>query len=99
MGILVSDCTNHSGLDGRFIRIGIKNALQTNFDEKIKNFRQFLRESVQILEGASPKTILARGYSMVKTADGKIVRSQTDVKNGEKIEVYPAEGKILATVD
>ena len=36
---------------------------------------------------------------MVKTADGKIVRSQTDVKNGEKIEVYPAEGKILATVD
>ena len=76
-----------------------KNALQTNFDEKIKNFRQFLRESVQILEGASPKTILARGYSMVKTADGKIVRSQTDVKNGEKIEVYPAEGKILATVD
>ena len=76
-----------------------KNALQTNFDEKIKNFRQFLRESVQILEGASPKTILARGYSMVKTADGKIVRSQTDVKNGEKIEVYPAKGKILATVD
>ena len=76
-----------------------KNALQTNFDEKIKNFRQFLRESVQILEGASPKTILARGYSMVKTADGKIIRSQTDVKNGEKIEIYPAEGKILATVD
>ena len=76
-----------------------KNALQTNFDEKIKNFRQFLRESVQILEGASPKTILARGYSMVKTADGKIVRSQTDVKNGEKIELYPAERKILATVN
>lgn len=24
MGILVSDCTNHSGLDGRFIRIGKK---------------------------------------------------------------------------
>lgn len=26
MGILVSDCTNHSGLDGRFIRIGKKRA-------------------------------------------------------------------------
>lgn len=76
-----------------------KTALQDNIDDRCKDVRQFLREAVHILEGASPKTILARGYSMVKTGDGKIVRSQKDVKTGEKLEIFPAEGKILATAD
>lgn len=76
-----------------------KTALQDNIGDRCKDVRQFLREAVHILEGASPKTILARGYSMVKTGDGKIVRSQKDVKTGEKLEIFPAEGKILATAD
>lgn len=76
-----------------------KTALQDNIGDRCRDVRQFLREAVHILEGASPKTILARGYSMVKTGDGKIVRSQKDVKPGEKLEIFPAEGKILATAD
>ncbi len=76
-----------------------KQALKQNLDEKVKDLRQFLRESVHILEGASPKTILARGYSMVRTENGKILRSEKDVLSGEKIEIFPAEGKISATVN
>lgn len=76
-----------------------KRQLEDNIKEKIKDIRQKLKESVQTLEGASPKTILSRGYSMVKTLDGKIVRSSLDVKSGEKIEIYPAQGKISATVN
>ncbi|MGI5057997.1 exodeoxyribonuclease VII large subunit [Treponema pectinovorum] len=76
-----------------------KRQLEDNIKEKIKDIRQKLRESVQTLEGASPKTILSRGYSMVKTLDGKIVRSSLDVKAQEKIEIYPAQGKISATVN
>ena len=76
-----------------------RQALKQNLDEKIRNLRNYLAQSVQILEGASPKTILARGYSMVKSESGKIIRSSADVKSGEKIEIYPAEGKIAATVN
>ncbi|WP_147614595.1 exodeoxyribonuclease VII large subunit [Treponema pectinovorum] len=76
-----------------------KRQLEDNIKEKIKDIRQKLKESVQTLEGASPKTILSRGYSMVKTLDGKIVRSSLDVKPQEKIEIYPAQGKISATVN
>ncbi|MGI5069919.1 exodeoxyribonuclease VII large subunit [Treponema pectinovorum] len=76
-----------------------KRQLEDNIKEKIKDIRQKLKESVQTLEGASPRTILSRGYSMVKTLDGKIVRSSLDVKAQEKIEIYPAQGKISATVN
>jgi exodeoxyribonuclease VII large subunit len=76
-----------------------KTALRENIADKIKDIRQHLRECTGILEGASPATILARGYSMVKTADGQIVRKAQDVSSGEKLEIYPAQGKITATAD
>lgn len=76
-----------------------KNALSDGIAEKIKDTRQKIQNCVTVLENASPQTILNRGYSMVKTAGGKVVRSQEDVAQGEKIEIYPAKGKIEATVN
>lgn len=69
-----------------------------NMQEKLKDLRQKIEQSAQILENASPKTILAKGYSMVKNKDGSIVRSQNDVKSGEDIYIFPATGTISATV-
>lgn len=69
-----------------------------NMQEKLKDLRQKIEQSAQILENASPKTILAKGYSMVKNKDGSIVRSQNDVKSGEDIYIFPANGTINATV-
>lgn len=76
-----------------------KDALSDGIKEKIKDTKQKIQNCVTILENASPQTILNRGYSMVKTAGGKIVRSQEDVAQGEKLEIYPAKGKIEATVN
>lgn len=76
-----------------------KDALSDGIAEKIKDTRLKIQNCVTILENASPQTILNRGYSMVKTASGKIVRSQEDVAQGEKLEIYPAKGKIEATVN
>lgn len=76
-----------------------KNALSDGIAEKIKDTRQKIQNCVTVLENASPQTILNRGYSMVKTAGGKVVRSQEDVAQGEKLEIYPAKGKIEATVN
>ncbi len=80
----------------------LENARQSLIDgmnTKIKDTRQIIQQSVHILEQASPQTILNRGYSMVRTADGKIVRSPLDAAKGTKLEITPAQGKIFATVD
>lgn len=76
-----------------------KEALLKNISDRIKDTRNVIRQSINILEGASPQTILDRGYSMVKTADGKVIRSGNDVKAGDLIEIIPAVGHISATVN
>lgn len=76
-----------------------KDSLSDGIAQKIKDTRQKIQNCATILENASPQTILNRGYSMVKTAGGKVVRSETDVAPGEKLEIYPAKGKIEATVN
>ena len=75
-----------------------KKEIQDKILEKTKDSRQIIRQCIGILESASPAAILSRGYSMVKNADGKIIRSQSDVHSGQKLEIYPAEGKITAEV-
>lgn len=67
--------------------------------ERIKDTKSFIRECTGILEQASPQTILNRGYSMVKTSAGKVIRSENDVKSGEILEIIPAQGIIKATVN
>lgn len=76
-----------------------KESLLKNISERIKDTRNVIRQSINILEGASPQTILDRGYSMVKTSDGKVIRSGNDVKAGDLIEIIPATGHISATVN
>ncbi len=75
-----------------------KQALVENLTQKIKDIKQQIQQHVTVLENASPSTIFARGYSMVKNAEGKIVRSYSDVKAGETLEITPAEGIIHAQV-
>ncbi|MBB5225630.1 exodeoxyribonuclease VII large subunit [Treponema ruminis] len=80
----------------------LENARQAMIDgmnQKIKETRQIIQQSVHILEQASPQTILNRGYSMVRTEDGKIVRSPLDASAGTRLEITPANGKIYARVE
>lgn len=75
-----------------------KEGLVTNLNEKIKELRQQIKNNVTILENASPQTILDRGYSMVTTENGKVIRSYEEVKTDEKIIIKPAMGAIQAIV-
>lgn len=69
-----------------------------NFQDKIKDLRTRISNNVTILENASPQTILNRGYSMVTTKDGKIIRSNKNVNINDEIIIKPAEGIINASV-
>lgn len=69
-----------------------------NFQDKIKDLRTRIANNVTILENASPQTILNRGYSMVTTKDGKIIRSNKNVNINDEIIIKPAEGIINASI-
>jgi exodeoxyribonuclease VII large subunit len=51
------------------------------------------------LEALSPLASLRRGYCLVELADGIMVRRAADVQAGDRLTIYPAEGRILAVVE
>ncbi len=75
-----------------------RESLKDGIQAKIKDTKVKVQSLKEILDSASPQTILNRGYSMVKTKDGKVVRSGSDVSKNIEIEIYPAKGKIDAVV-
>jgi exodeoxyribonuclease VII large subunit len=50
------------------------------------------------LDSLSPLNVLARGYSLTRTADGRLVRSVSQVEVGEPIEIVLADGRLAAEV-
>ena len=76
-----------------------KEALLANMQQKARDTRLHIEQCVAVLEGASPRTILARGYSMVRDKySGKIIRAESDVAAGDTLEIVPAHGAITAVV-
>ena len=57
-----------------------------------------LAECAAKLEGLSPLGTLARGYSVAKDSDGKIIRSVSQVSGGDEISVRVPDGEISAQV-
>lgn len=76
-----------------------KLALLRNTSDKLKEAKHLLQKYTQILEGASPKAILARGYSLVKNkSTGAIIKNANDVLPDDELEIIPAKGSIFAKV-
>ncbi len=76
-----------------------KVALLQNMDTKLKDTKQHIEMCVQILESASPETILARGYSMVREkSTQRIVRDAAQTNPGTELEIVPSKGKLTARV-
>lgn len=72
--------------------------LEKNMADYIKNMRTRIAGSVTVLENASPREILKRGYSMVTTQDGTVIHRASQVSGGSTVRIFPAEGEITATV-
>lgn len=68
--------------------------------EKTREYAQRVALLKGILEGANPRTILARGYSLVTDAEtGSIIRSSGDTKAGKILRITPQKGHILVHVE
>lgn len=50
------------------------------------------------LDAMSPLKVLTRGYAMVQTEDGEVLRSVSDVELGQHIQIRVSDGTLSATV-
>ena len=52
----------------------------------------------RVLRGLDPKAVLNRGYAIIRTADGRLVRRPADTHNGDPLAIQVAGGQISARV-
>lgn len=67
--------------------------------EKITQTKHNITLYKQGIELSNPKTILARGFSIVKKQDGSLVRSSSQVKPGETLTITPSGSDFTVTVN
>ena len=55
--------------------------------------------AMRALNGVSPLATLERGYAIViRSADGQVLRSASEVRSGEDIEARLSKGRVIARV-
>jgi len=91
----------HSGevsLLGRRIEEKRKNLLAKS-QMWLEQKNKLLGQQVRLLESLSPKSILKRGYSVVKSGkDGRLIREAGQLKIGELIEIILSKGELESEV-
>lgn len=53
---------------------------------------------VQTLKAISPLGVMNRGYSIIRQADGRVITSAQELKNGDLLELLMASGSAIAQV-
>ena len=72
--------------------------LETAYKNGAAEKKRQLAECAAKLEGLSPLGTLARGYSVAKGKDGKVIKSVSQVCGGDMISVRVSDGEITAQV-
>ena len=57
-----------------------------------------LQQATRLLESLGPENTLARGYAIVNTDDGVILREAGDVQTGDTLHVRLHRGSVEGTV-
>lgn len=72
--------------------------LQSGADRRLESCRHRLRGQTAALRALDPRGVLGRGYAIVRTRDGGLVKNALDLKVEERIDVEFAQGRALADV-
>ncbi|BDS11736.1 exodeoxyribonuclease VII large subunit [Aureispira anguillae] len=68
--------------------------LKHSAQQRLKRANQDLEAIAEKLHLLDPRTILARGFSAVSNAEGKLIGSVEDLKAGEEYILHLADGKV-----
>jgi exodeoxyribonuclease VII large subunit len=73
--------------------------LSTKLQREMADRRTQLGQAVASLDALSPLRVLARGYSLVTTRQGTVVKSTSDVAVGSTVNVRLSEGALTVRVE
>jgi len=73
----------------------IDNRLRVVIDERSRSVTELER----VLKSIDPKEVLKRGYALIRSHTGKILRSSRDVAPGDRLTIQLGEGSIRAQVE
>lgn len=77
---------------------GLRNNLISAQSAVLNRYRQRFLAGTAKLDAMSPLKVLTRGYSMVQTAEGEVVRSVKQTERGKRVSIQLSDGLIGATV-
>jgi len=81
-------------LNGRRALIDLQGRLERGMYRGIDRARHRLGAEAGRLDSLSPLAVLGRGYSLTRTADGRIVRTWHDVAAGDAVSILLHEGSL-----
>ena len=76
----------------------LKNRLVSAQNQIISRNNQRYIALTSKLDAMSPLKVLTRGYSMAQTQEGTLLRSVTQVREGDTVSVSLSDGKLSAQV-
>ena len=77
---------------------GLQNRLSSAQVQQLQRNKERYVASAAKLDAMSPLKVLSRGYAMVQTEDGEILRSVSQIEAGDRISVSLGDGQIRAEV-
>lgn len=73
--------------------------IDTRFRVVIDERSRSIMELERVLKSIDPKEVLKRGYALVRSLAGKILRSPRDVAPGDRLTIQLADGTLRAQVE
>jgi len=77
----------------------LEQRLRQQMQLRLERYQQQLRTCSQTLDAISPLATLGRGYAIIQTDDGDIVRHAGSVSRGQQIHARLGHGRLHCTVD
>ena len=78
--------------------LNIKSKIELHTLSKLKFSKSYLTKLESNIKALDPLSILERGYSIVETEDGKIVKNSREIKAGQKLSTRFATGSASVKV-
>ena len=72
--------------------LNIKSKIELHTLSKLKFSKSYLTKLDSNIKALDPLSILERGYAIVETEDGKIVKNSSHIKAGQKLSTRFATG-------
>lgn len=85
--------------DKRLLLDYTQKSLASLAERQVAQRRQRFAALCAALDAMSPLRVLARGYAVVRTADGTVLRRAGEVSTGDTVGVTLSEGRLVCTVN